>query len=75
MSDDDTRQRITPEMVVAFKRGDHSELCRLLHLKPWETNPLDAVGECPRSPTSMGALSWPKAKALREELEKAALLK
>jgi hypothetical protein len=40
--------------------------------RPWEVSPLDAIGECTYPPTSMGALSWPRALALRKELERLA---
>ena len=61
--------RITAEMIKAFNDDDDDRLRSLLRLKPWEESPLDAVGECPYPPTTMGALSWPKAKALRKQLE------
>ena len=50
------------------------ELYRLLQLRPWDVNPLDVrAGEpCPWPPGSGGHTGWPKALALREELEKSA---
>ena len=59
-------------MVDAFNADDDDKLSSLLRLKPWEISPLEAVGECPYPPGTGGALSWPHARALREELLKAA---
>jgi hypothetical protein len=61
--------RITPEMIKAFNDDDDDRLISLLRLKPWEVSPLEAVGECPYPPGTCGALSWPQARALRNELE------
>jgi hypothetical protein len=68
------RQRVTLAAIKAYRAGDDAELRRLLALAPWEASPLevDADEPCPYSPDKAIALSWPKAVALREELEKAA---
>lgn len=58
-------------VVEAFKAKDTAALISLLGLRPWEINPLDAVGECPYAPTSAVATSWSKAISLRNELLKA----
>jgi hypothetical protein len=73
MSDDDT-QRVTPEAVAAFQAGDRREVSRLLQLKPWETNPLDADVDAPpwRSDGTTRALMWSQAVALRKALESVA---
>ena len=65
------RRRIPHAVIQAYEAGDNDTLRALLDLKPWEVSPLDADGPCPYSPTSRGAKSWPKAAALREELERA----
>jgi hypothetical protein len=57
--------------MSAFGVKQTLKIYGVLHLKPWQTNPLDAVDECPYPPGTAGALSWPLALALREELEKA----
>ena len=67
-----TKRRRTPRVVIeAYEAGDDEALRALLDLKPWEVSPLDADGLCPYSPTSAGTMSWAKAAALREELERA----
>ena len=58
-------------MADAFEAGDRAELRRLLNLKPWQVSPLDVAGPCPHPSNTGGALSWPHARALREELLKA----
>ena len=63
--------RITKAMADAFEAGDRAELRRLLNLKPWQVSPLDVAGPCPHPSNTGGALSWPHARALREELLKA----
>ena len=66
--------RITPDMIAAFENGDVDVLDALLGIRPWELSPLDVVGddECVYSPGTAGAKSWPKARRLLKELEKAA---
>ena len=62
--------KITPEAVEAFRAGDHNALHTALGLKPWEINPLEAVGACPYSDNTGGAKSWPQAQELRRELQR-----
>jgi len=57
--------------TLKLHAGDDDKLRSLLGLKPWEISPLDAVGECRYPSGCAGALSWPKARVLREELLKA----
>jgi hypothetical protein len=64
--------RITPAAVEAYRDQDWIGLHRALGLKTWETSPLDAIGENSSPAGTGGAESWPKAVALREELEMAA---
>ena len=65
--------RITPEAVAAFTAGDHCALHRALGLKPWEASPVDPNIEHLEAPMGGQAWreSWPRAQALRKELEKA----
>lgn len=65
------RTRITPAAVEAFKAGDVAELRKALQLRPWETSPLAAVGECPWPAGSAGGMTWAASAALRAELEAA----
>lgn len=62
---------VTPEAVEAFSARDRAALHRELKLRPWMQSPLCAVGDCPWSPGSAGAATWPLVVALREELEAA----
>lgn len=57
--------------VEAFARGDAGDLAKLLQLRPWQVNALDAVGPCPWAGTCAGAISWPQAVLVRRALEKA----
>jgi hypothetical protein len=58
--------------VEAFARGDAIELAKLLQLRPWQVNPIDAVGPCPWPAHTEGARSWPMAVHVRRALERAA---
>ena len=63
--------RITKAMREAFANEDDDRLRHLLGLRPWECSPLDyeLVEECKHPPETAEARSWPKAQALRKELE------
>jgi hypothetical protein len=63
-------RRITPDAVAAFRARDRNALYRALDLKPWQANPLDAVGACPWPPGTAGHASWAEALALRAEIIK-----
>ena len=65
----DLRQRITPEAVAAYIADDDALLHELLGLKPWEESPLDVGDENTNPPGTAAYESWPKARALRDELE------
>jgi hypothetical protein len=58
-------------MREAFANEDDDRLRHLLGLRPWECSPLDyELGEeCKHPPETAEARSWPKAQALRKELE------
>ena len=64
------RRRVTPEVLAAFRAGDHEALAVALRLKPWEINPLDIADDepCPYQ-HSIGATSWEQALELRRELK------
>lgn len=67
-----TRQRVTERAVAAFKAKEWMTLHRELGLKPWEMSPLDVDdGPCPDHRCGPYGASWPKAQALRAELEEA----
>ena len=62
---------ITRPMIDAYKAKDRVRLHRLLGLKPWQINPLDAHKYGPDN-TPVGYLeSLPAARAMRRRLEKA----
>jgi hypothetical protein len=64
---------ITPEMIAAWRRKDRNTLERLLGLKPWQCNPIDADdGPAPWGPGSAGNASWPAAQKMRKALQAAA---
>ena len=64
--------RITPEAIAAFVAGDYIALHRALGLAPWQCSPLDADdGPSPWPTGTVGADSWPLARALRDELRAA----
>jgi hypothetical protein len=73
----DQRQRITPEVVAAWKAADHHALQRALHLKVWEASPLPVeitpLGVCEEWAENPGgargwAESYPQAIAFQREL-------
>jgi hypothetical protein len=60
---------VTAEMVAAFKAKDRDALRRILHLKPWELDPLQVDdGPYPGAQGTPAARSWPKAQMLRRKL-------
>ena len=62
--------RITPNAVDAFERGDGAELHRALDLRPWEPSPLDTdADDAPAWMDAVNAERWRKVRALRIELE------
>jgi hypothetical protein len=68
------------ELLAAWRRcrrgGNEearAELDRLIGLKPWQVSPLDADdGPSPWPAGCAGADSWPRAQALRRQLDEAA---
>jgi hypothetical protein len=66
------KHHITSKAIAAFQAGDFGALHRALALKPWESSPLWVQpGDEQPEGNSMGSLTWPKAMALRLELEAA----
>ena len=63
--------RVTPEAIEAFHAGDRKALHRALDLKPWQSSPIDADGDCPWPDGSMGFASWALASELRTEIMEA----
>lgn len=66
--------RIAPAAYAAFQAGDWMGLQRELRLKPWEASPLDATTDTPPAAGRGYRDSWPRARALRAELEKPVFL-
>jgi hypothetical protein len=70
----------SPEVLAAWRRcrrganeKAETELNRLLGLKPWECSPADVDdGPSPWPPGTAGFDSWPRAQALRRQLDEAA---
>ena len=62
------QHRITPEVMAAYRAGDHWELQRALHLKPWVMSPLgcDLINTVPGTAY---ANSLEQARALRDAIE------
>lgn len=61
--------RITRETVDAYNAGEAMGLHRLLRLPPWQTSPVDAVGDCPWPAGTGGYLTWQDSVELRHELQ------
>jgi hypothetical protein len=63
--------RLTAAAVEAYRNRDTLGLHRELGLRPWEVSPLDVDGPEPPAWANSGPWldSWPKAWALRAELE------
>lgn len=68
----DRRGQISADAIAAYRVGDCQALHRLLGLMPWEASPFHVDNRGDPSPWpegSAGWISWPKAAALREQLE------
>ena len=65
--------RITPEAIEAFRAEDSQALHRALGLPLYMPCPLHVSPEqpCPWPKGSTGAMSWPTALELREQLREA----
>ena len=65
-----SRMRITPAAIEAYRAGDASALHRALGLKPWEASPLRVEGDGSwRDDGTIWTASLPQAAALRKQLK------
>jgi hypothetical protein len=60
---------ISAAAIEAWRQGAWMPLDRALGLRPWQINPLDAVGDPPPADGTHWAASWPRAVELRRALE------
>ena len=72
-ADEDLSHLLTPELIEAWRRRDHDQVNRLMHVKPWEPRVEDVTRpERPpwMRPTDIQYALWPKVWALRQALDR-----